>query len=244
MWLVDHLPGPNRFQNTNDIKHGVSGLLPFRSIFLLKVVTAVPECFSNQLSSLFAPKSPMYMMRAFLCFATALVSLVTAASNPTFVLVPGAWHSPVHYNFLISHLESAGFPTVAKRLPSVNSINPKAVSVTTDATFIRNQILIPLLDQGKNVVLVMHSYGGSPGAAAAKGLSKVERIAADQPGGIIGLIFIAALLVPQGVSLKQAVGGKFNDWVVVNVCLTFIKAIETMMCNTDCNRCDRRKPAN
>lgn len=166
----------------------------------------------------FDPEILSYVMGAFLYCSTVLFTLVS-----TFVLVPGAWHSPVQDTFLISHLKSADFLIVAKRLPSLNSNNPKAVSVTTDATFIRDQILISLLDQGKDVVLVMHSYSGSPGAAAAKGLSKAERIDAIQSGGIIGLVFVAALLAPKGVSLKQAVGGKFNDWVVVDVCPTITK---------------------
>ena len=47
---------------------------------------------------------------------------------------------------------------------------------------------------GKEVVLVMHSYSGGPGAMAASGLSIAERHAAGQTGGIIRLVFIAAFL--------------------------------------------------
>ena len=140
-----------------------------------------------------------------------------ARCKPTFVLVPGAWHSPVHYSLLTSFLNAEGYDIVSQRLPGVDSPNPKNISVQTDADFIRSQEIMPLLNQGKEVVLIACSYGGSPGAAAAKGLSKAERKTTGKKGGLIGLIFIAALLAEEGLSLKQAVGGQFNDWVIVNV---------------------------
>ena len=47
--------------------------------------------------------------------------------------------------------------------------------------------------------LVMHSYGGCPGSAAAGGLSKAARTAAGKQGGIIGLIFMCGFIAHEGV---------------------------------------------
>lgn len=152
-----------------------------------------------------------------LFFGIAVAGHREGGSNPTIVIAPGAWHSPIHFALVILQLELAGYDVQSIRLPGVDSSTPKDVSVTTDALFIRDQEIMPLLNEGKDVVLVLHSYAGSPGAAAAKGLSKAERTAAGQQGGVIGLFFIAALLAPTGVSLKQAFGGQFPSWVVVNV---------------------------
>ena len=142
---------------------------------------------------------------------------VTAAA-PTFLIVPGAWHSPSHYNYLISHLKASGYNAVSSRNPSCNSTDPNAESVTKDADFIRKHVMT-LLNSGQDVVLVMHSYGSIPASTAVKGLSKAERTAAGNLGGILGIICICGLLLQEGQSLKSSLpGDKYADWVVEKVC--------------------------
>jgi pimeloyl-ACP methyl ester carboxylesterase len=136
---------------------------------------------------------------------------------PTIVIVPGAWHSPFHYQDLANSLEEAGYTTICSSLPRLDPSNPDEVSVTDDATFIKDKLLAPPLNKGKEVVLVAHSYGGSPASVAANGLSIAERKAKREEGGVIGLVYIAALLVPEGVSLKSAVGGSFHSWANIDV---------------------------
>jgi len=150
-------------------------------------------------------------------FLTASVPL-EKPPNPTVVLVPGAWHSPQHFFELQDLLERAGYNTASQRSPSCGSMNPNSESVAKDAAFIRNEVLMPLLDARKTVVLAMHSYGGSPGATAAKGLSETERVIAGKPGGIIGLVFICAILPHDGQSLLSLLPGqKFDSWVIQKV---------------------------
>ncbi|KAL8726560.1 MAG: hypothetical protein Q9181_005997 [Wetmoreana brouardii] len=140
------------------------------------------------------------------------------AENALKAIVPGAWHSPEHYYELRKLLEHDGYETVSQRNPSCYSGTPNAESAAKDTAFIRNQVLMPLLDAGKTVVLAMHAYGGLPGAAAAKGLSEAERRAAGQPGGILGLIFINALLAHEGQSLLSILPGQvFDPWVIQRV---------------------------
>ncbi|OAX83797.1 hypothetical protein ACJ72_01834 [Emergomyces africanus] len=134
-------------------------------------------------------------------------------AKPHIALISGAWHSPVHYQELSNFLEKAGYLVSSIRLPSVGSSDPKKESVNGDAIAIRENLLLPLLDDGKDVVMVMHSYGGCPGSAAAAGLSKTER---KTGGGVIGLIYIAAFLAREGDSLLSALGGKFDPWVIIN----------------------------
>ncbi len=158
-----------------------------------------------------------FLTVTFPCFLTATVPLQNP-TNPTVVLVPGAWHSPQHYLELQDLVKRAGYDFISHKNPSCDSLNPNAESASNDATSIRNEILIPLLDAGNTVILVSHSYGGSPGAASAKGLSKPERVAAGKPGGIIGLIFICAILPHEGQSLVSLLPGqKFDPWVIEEV---------------------------
>lgn len=139
---------------------------------------------------------------------------MSTQTKPTIVLIPGAWHSPVHYTTLIDLLEQAGYPVFPCRLPSVDASDPNIVSVATDTDFIQNRLLIPLLTEGRDILLIMHSYGGMPGSAAAKGLSKRERQAAGKAGGIIGLVYIAAVLAHEGQSLEEVMGGELHDFVL------------------------------
>ncbi|KAH7144408.1 hypothetical protein B0J13DRAFT_622956 [Dactylonectria estremocensis] len=138
-------------------------------------------------------------------------------SKPTIVLVPGAWHTPTHYELLLLRFREAGYPTSSKQLPSVGSADPKNQSVTADMNFIRQELLLPELDQGKAVILIMHSYGGSPGGAAAKGLSKAERANLGKTGGIIGLVFMCAFVANEGDSLlSKFPGQQWEPWHLVN----------------------------
>ena len=88
-------------------------------------------------------------------------------------------------------------------------------TVAGDADYIRKLLLLPLIDASKEVVLVMHSYGGCPGSTAATDLSKAAQTAAGKPGGIIGLSFMCDVIAHDGDSLLSTLPGeKFNSWVV------------------------------
>ena len=105
---------------------------------------------------------PILALHLFLSISS--MDKVQATSNPlpefpTIVLVPGAWHSPVHYELLFSQLSLSGWPTISDRLPSCGSTDPQIETVAGDADYIRETLLLPQIDAGKDVVLVMHSYG-------------------------------------------------------------------------------------
>ena len=139
------------------------------------------------------------------------------SSKPTIVLVPGAWYSPQHYAPLLHEFSKAGYTVVSQQLPSVNPAVPTSASVANDTMFIRHQLLIPLLEGGKEVLLITHSYGSVPGAAAAAGLSRQQRQAQGSEGGLLGLVVIAGLLIGQGETLFNLFGGRFQPWHLVNV---------------------------
>lgn len=139
--------------------------------------------------------------------------------KPVIAIIPGAWHSPIHYKVLIELLENQGYDVVSRRNPSCDSSDPNAQSVTSDALSIRSNLLLPSINAGREVIVAMHSYGGCPGAAAARGLSKAELTARGRRGGIIGLLFICAFLAREGDSLLSSLPGQvFDPWVVPYVC--------------------------
>lgn len=127
-----------------------------------------------------------------------------ASQRPFFVIVPGASQNPSHYGYLSHLLQLAGYPTFSALLPSVGAAGK--VTAEDDAEYVRNSMLTPVLDHEEHdVILVMHSYSGMPGSAAAKGLGKAERVAQGKKTGVIGQIFIASIL-PKGGDGKDVVG--------------------------------------
>jgi hypothetical protein len=86
--------------------------------------------------------------------------------------------------------------------------------------FIRDRMILPILElEERDVILVMHSYGGVPGSAAALGLGKKERTAQGKKAGVIGQIFYAAMLQKggDGVDLFTAGGGSFPPFLRADV---------------------------
>lgn len=141
-----------------------------------------------------------------------------ALPKPTIVVVPGAWHSPSHYDELITRLHQAEFPTLCLALPTLNPQNPHEVNVAADSTFIREKMLLPLLEAGKDIMLVMHSYGGVPGSCAAKGLSKGERSSQGHSAGISGIVYLAAILAGESESLfEEGTERKPRSWLLPDV---------------------------
>ncbi|TVY50477.1 hypothetical protein LCER1_G006877 [Lachnellula cervina] len=137
-----------------------------------------------------------------------------AEFKPTFLIVPGAWHPSSCYKTLAAHLKAAQFPVLIATHPSLNSAEPSTATTTQDAQAVR-EILLPLIDdQGKNIVLLTHSYGGVSGSAAAYGLSTASRAKAGKKGGILGIACIAAWRVPEGERLVDMLGGSDPPWLL------------------------------
>lgn len=124
----------------------------------------------------------------------------------TIAFIPGAFHTPSHFSSLSAQLEKVGYEVSSVQLPSVDPPTAAAASVATptnDALFIREKLLLPLIEEeGKDVVLLMHSYGGLPGSGSAVGLSKRERGEKKQKGGVMGLVFVAAHVAREGQTVR------------------------------------------
>ena len=130
-------------------------------------------------------------------------------SKPTFLFIPGAWHFPAYFDPLIAYLSEHGYSSVAVTLPAVNS-SPAATSLQPDVDAAA-AALAALLDDGADVVVVMHSYGGMVGTDAVGRVVK-ERASADgsegkQSAKIKRLVYVAAHVPLEGQSLFDAIEG-------------------------------------
>lgn len=113
------------------------------------------------------------------------------ASRPDIVFLPGAWHSANCLDKVVPLLTAKGYTTYAH---TVKSVGTPHVTVQDDATYIRDEILEPLFHKDRQVVLVVHSYAGTPAAPAIKQLHVKDRKAKGQPGGLVGIIWVTSYL--------------------------------------------------
>lgn len=101
---------------------------------------------------------------------------VSTAAMLTLILVPGAWHNSVHYELLRMGLQSrfqergADHTIVVLDLPTADKLSPSSYTKDDDANLIRDKVL-SLVDAGKDVVLLAHSYGGIPTSQVPTNLS-------------------------------------------------------------------------
>ncbi|PWY96052.1 alpha/beta-hydrolase [Aspergillus sclerotioniger CBS 115572] len=135
-------------------------------------------------------------------------------SLPTLVFVPGAWHSPESYRRVIDQLEAVGYESDLVHLPSVGPAQ-HFPDFAADVAHIRGHIQ-RLVEAGKKVFLVVHSYGGIPSSEAVKGLDWDTRQRNGQAGGVVHLFYCCSFIVPEGESLIAAFGGNDLPWFNVS----------------------------
>ena len=139
------------------------------------------------------------------------------ATKPTILVLPGAWLNPSTYDAFISRLQHLSFPTAYASYPSLDPANPATADAANDTEAVLKGSLLPLVaDEGKDVVIVMHSYGGVPGSSAARGLSKAQRSGEGKSGGVVGLIHVSGFVLPGGASVADGQGGNLPGWVKQN----------------------------
>ncbi|KAL4925054.1 alpha/beta hydrolase [Aspergillus undulatus] len=149
----------------------------------------------------------------------------------TVVLIPGAWLTPAFYEPFLSTITTAGNPALCAAYPSFDPADTATTDCKADTDAL-SQILRPLVEnEGRDILLVMHSYAGMPGAAAAKGLSKTERQTQGKPGGIVGMVFVAAFIVPEGVSCSGLQGGNLPPWILLDKPLPNLNVPEDPIAN-------------
>jgi pimeloyl-ACP methyl ester carboxylesterase len=92
------------------------------------------------------------------------------------------------------------------------------VGLLDDAQCIRDQLNQLIVEDGKDVVVIAHSYGGVVATQALeKGFARAERKKNGQNGGVIRLVYMCAFILPLGESLEGALGGSLPPFIPVDV---------------------------
>ncbi|KAJ5795112.1 hypothetical protein N7457_001711 [Penicillium paradoxum] len=125
--------------------------------------------------------------------------------KPTFVFSPGAWISTVFFDAVREHLNDLGYPSECPAHPSVGA-EPAFLTLEDDVASLRS-VLTSLADEGKDIVLVAHSYGGVVASSASEGLLQHVRAESGKTGGIVRIVYLAAFALDKGQSLLGMLGG-------------------------------------
>ncbi|KAF8210679.1 hypothetical protein K438DRAFT_1959900 [Mycena galopus ATCC 62051] len=139
---------------------------------------------------------------------------MASPTKPTFVLVPGIFHTAAHAQILVDSLHAKGYPTHVVSHPTIGALATSA-QANADVVHLR-QVLEELVNnQQKDVVLFCHSYGGVPGSQSVNGLERNARAKAGQKGGIVKIVFLSAVLPREGETIPQTMAGaelQPGDW--------------------------------
>ncbi|KAJ7669552.1 hypothetical protein DFH06DRAFT_1280299 [Mycena polygramma] len=113
-----------------------------------------------------------------------------STTKPTVIIIPASFSPLSLYTAVISDLEAHGYPVHGIELETVGR-REKAPNMYDDAAKVAS-VVTRLADEGKDVVLAPHSYGGVVACEASKGLAKSLREKEGKHGGIIRIVFVSA----------------------------------------------------
>lgn len=114
--------------------------------------------------------------------------------KPVVLLVHGAFQQPANYESVLGPLRERGFTIVAPTLPTTGA-DPD-LDYTQDVDVI-DRVLQPLLDAGREVIMLAHSFGTLPASHCIEGESVAERKECGFTGGIIHYINVCGFSYPE-----------------------------------------------
>lgn len=136
--------------------------------------------------------------------------------KPIIVLVPGAWHTAECFRYIIPKLEALSYPVVVINLATAGGQNPEATHL--DDIAVIHKAIIPLMNDGSEIMLVAHSYGGIPACASVEGQTVAERSARGEKGGITSIFFLCAFaLKERGMTCNSTFDKQSVDWMDIDV---------------------------
>lgn len=166
----------------------------------------------------------------------------TANTKPTILLVTGSFALPRFYDPTVKLLP----PHIDLQIPHLPSVGldkdtgrpHPATSMYDDANFTVDHIRRLVEQEGKDVIVSAHSYGGIPstealGLAQKAGLFKKDREAKGEKGGVVGVGYVTVLLPKVGANAASILGDvKEEDRMdfKVDVSITTYDALSHQSC--------------
>jgi alpha-beta hydrolase superfamily lysophospholipase len=128
------------------------------------------------------------------------------------IFVPGSFSPAAIYAPLAEAVKTQGLDITVVELATVGKKPGPNPTMYDDTAVIAAEVK-KHVDQGKDVILIAHSYGGIPATEATKGLSKAEREGEGKKGGVIRLAYLTALVPAVGMAAGQSLKGALRGYV-------------------------------
>ena len=122
-------------------------------------------------------------------------------SHPIVVIVPAACHTPAHYQLFACTLQKAHFNVAVIPLPSVGA-SPGLKTFDEDVAAI-HRVVSSFVEDGDEVLMLLHSYGGLPGSAAMRGLGMKDRAKRGKEGGVRRLVYVSSYALLEDEALPS-----------------------------------------
>lgn len=133
---------------------------------------------------------------------------------PTVLVIPGSFSRARFYDPTLDHLKSLGITSIAHELPSASHEPPQPAATLADDAAYFNTEALRLLDRGKDVIVLGHSYGGMVATECMKGLKEKS---AEGKGKVLGLVYLTALIPKKGETSQTLLGSAKVDYIKLNV---------------------------
>ena len=131
-------------------------------------------------------------------------------AKPVLVLIPGGFHRPSSWSRVAALLRARGYTVLTPALttsatlpddapgkpPSEAARRLAQADMFSDGEAVLAGGLLPLLDEGREAVLVSHSLGCVAALAAVQGQTVKEREARGLRGGVSGMVNVAGFAFP------------------------------------------------
>ena len=132
------------------------------------------------------------------------------------LLAPASFTPPATYDIAVDKLKAQGYEVHVVNMPSVSRKEPTP-DMHDDSAAIGAE-LDKLVEQGKDILVISHSYSGIPVSEGVKGFSKEIRAEKGKKGGVIGILYTTALVVKEGQSAADLLGqGPPANFIKVDV---------------------------
>lgn len=128
-------------------------------------------------------------------------------AKPVIVISPGSFSLPIQYAVFNDHLQHLGWESVHIPLPSIGRRDPLPPATMLDDAEVISKTLRKVIGDSNRVVLVTHSYGGTPATQGLKGMTVKERAADGKGGGVERVIYITSVVPPIDGSLQSEFSG-------------------------------------
>ncbi|PVI04462.1 alpha/beta-hydrolase [Periconia macrospinosa] len=131
---------------------------------------------------------------------------MASSTKPALVFVTGSFVMASHYDPLIDAIKAKGYTAQIVQLQTAGKRPGPLPTMYDDAAAI-NATTTKLAEEGRDVVVIAHSYGGVPSTQSLKGVTKAEREKEGKKGGVVSINYIAALVPELGASAGSTFEG-------------------------------------